>query len=57
MSGHIHSEAVRQDLTRNIPVIFDDLHDEMVKAFEDLIPATSTGMWHFIFLFYMERAV
>ena len=51
MSGHIHSEAVRQDLTRNIPVIFEDLHDEMVKAFEDLIPATSTGMWHFMFLF------
>ena len=44
MADNIHTEIVRQELTRNIPAIFDDLHDEMVRAFGDHIPATSTGM-------------
>jgi hypothetical protein len=38
-----HIVVVRNPMTRNIGVCFPDIRNEVVAAFEDLVPATTGG--------------
>lgn len=38
-----HIPLLRTHLTKNLPNIFPALFDEVIAAFEDLIPATDKG--------------
>jgi len=39
-----HTHVIRSRLTRSIATIFDQLHDEAVEAWAELIPGASDGM-------------
>ena len=36
-----HTHVLSAQLTRNLHVMFPDIHDEVVSAFQDFIPSTS----------------
>lgn len=38
-----HILVIRNQLTRNLGVIFPDIHNEIVYAFDKLIPPTAGG--------------
>ena len=41
-----HDNVIRSGLTRSIAATFDQVHDEIVGAWEELIPVANDGMWH-----------
>ncbi|KAI0033519.1 cytochrome P450 [Vararia minispora EC-137] len=44
-TNHYHVPIVRSQLTRNLGVLFDDIRDEVVSAFNDVIPVKDDGSW------------
>ena len=40
------NDVIRTKLTRNIATIFHEVHDELIEALSELIPAGTDGMWH-----------
>lgn len=40
-----HINVIRSTFTRNIPNVFDDMNDEMLQAFDDLIPCEGSGVY------------
>ena len=43
MKNHYHLHVVRNQLTRSLTSLFDDVRDEIEHAFNDLIPAKENG--------------
>jgi hypoxanthine-guanine phosphoribosyltransferase len=39
-----HSDVIRSKLIRVIPAVFQDIHDELVLALNDIIPTVNEGM-------------
>jgi hypoxanthine-guanine phosphoribosyltransferase len=39
-----HADVIRSKLIRIVPTIFQDIHDELVLALNDIIPTVSEGM-------------
>jgi hypothetical protein len=46
MDDSYQRNVVRSKLTRNIAATLDPVHDELVGALRDFIPATDQGMFH-----------
>ncbi len=42
--SNYHSDVIRSKLIRMVPTIFQDIHDELVLALNDIIPTVSEGM-------------
>jgi hypoxanthine-guanine phosphoribosyltransferase len=39
-----HADIIRSKLIRIIPSVFQDIHDELVLALNDIIPTVDEGM-------------
>ena len=40
-----HADVLKSRLTKNLPALFDGIHDEAGAAFKDLIPQVGDGEW------------
>jgi hypothetical protein len=41
--NHRHADVIKTHLTRNVGALFPEVHDELVAAFEDIIPVKDDG--------------